>query len=246
MIFKSKFLAGIFLAQALPFATVAAFAEPVEIPAPVDKIFVPTGFDDNDNSEVVVHGHFRNSCFRVGKISSTVDAERSVINVTATSLEYRGTTCLQVIVPFIQELKIGVLKAGNYTLVVNEDTSKSIKFEVKPSMTDSADDFYYAPVNSAELVRASGTNNELIKIRGNYPLLLHGCAIIEEVKVIRNETNNVIAVLPIMQFFDGKPCVGHKLKYETYVDLDTPFEGEGLLHVRSMNGNSFNQFIEVE
>ncbi len=48
-------------------ASAAAHGAPRSVPklvvAPVDNVFVPAGFDDNDNVEVVLQGYFANSCY---------------------------------------------------------------------------------------------------------------------------------------------------------------------------------------
>ena len=41
-----------------------AFADDsaVLVQAPIDKVFVPLGFDDNDKVELIIHGQFPNTC----------------------------------------------------------------------------------------------------------------------------------------------------------------------------------------
>ena len=57
--------------------------EPALVGAPVEKVFVPLGFDDNDNVEVVVHGHFQSTCFKVGPSTATVDAAAKTVTINA-------------------------------------------------------------------------------------------------------------------------------------------------------------------
>ena len=87
-------------------ASSVAFAQPLEIDAPVDKIFIPQGFDDNDNVEVVAHGDFMNGCYRVGKSDSFVDEDAKRITIEVSAYRYQhekdqDAVCMQVMTPFI-------------------------------------------------------------------------------------------------------------------------------------------------
>jgi hypothetical protein len=84
---------------------------------------------------------------------------------------------------------------------------------------------------------------QVIEFSGHYPLMLHGCAVIDDVKVLREDAD-VIVVLPVMHVYEDRE--GCELTFKKSITLEEPFRGEGLLHVRSVNGNSFNAFISQE
>ena len=95
-----------------------AYADgPVLITSPVEKVFVPLGFDDNDNTEVVIYGHFTSTCFKTGPAKATVDYDTMTVTVDAQAYRYTGG-CAQVMVPFTQSVKFGQVRAGSYTVVV--------------------------------------------------------------------------------------------------------------------------------
>ena len=111
------------LAIALLFTAGAIYAQkgPVEVTAPVEKLFVPEGFDNNDNVEVVLHGEFPSTCYNVGQTKATVDKENKLIKVEATTLYYPDVYCIQSITPWIQSVKLGVLDTGEYEVVVADE-----------------------------------------------------------------------------------------------------------------------------
>ena len=223
------------------FSPLIALADVIEVPSPVEKVFVPNGFDDNDNVEVILHGYYRNSCYKVGKISSKIDTQKHLINVTATSYKVRGVACLYMMVPFMQTHKFGLLDSGKYTVIVNNN-DKTANFTVKNRVSETMDDYFYAPVASADFKTDELDGAQSIDIRGEYPLMLHGCAVLEEVRVLRDSPDTVV-VLPIMNIHEDGPC---DLVFKKTINLDKHFEGEGLLHIRSLNGNSFNKIIKTE
>jgi len=226
----------------LPTYVLAQAFEPTPVDSPIEKIFVPNGFDDNDNVDVVLHGEFPNDCFRVGNVTAEVMEAERIIKVTATSLQYQGTACAEMLVPFVQQIKVGVLKAGPYRVVVNDKLEAAAPFFVKPRITEAADDHFYAPVEFAELVTTK-RGPQFVQLTGRYPIPVKGCIMIDEIRVRRE--GDVIVVLPIMHPYDGEACADHKLEFKKDVALDFVFKGEGLLHVRAVNGNSYNRFINV-
>lgn len=218
--------------------------EPKEIPAVVDKIFIPHGYDDNDNIEVVLHGDFYNSCFKVGQSGATIveDGQDPVIKLWATSLDYsKDQACAEVVTPFIQVVKLGVLKANQYEVKIN-DGGESIGFlNVAKRTSDLADDFIYAPVSSAYL--KSNTAGQSLVLRGIYPSWTDGCQKIVEVKTY-SMPDDVLVVLPITTLDEEAECGETSLRSFKYEHpMAKPFKGEGLMHVRVLNGNSLNQYI---
>jgi hypothetical protein len=50
------------------------------VPAPVDHLFVPNGFDNNDNVEMVVTGKFPTNCYSRNKVETKVELRFDVMN----------------------------------------------------------------------------------------------------------------------------------------------------------------------
>jgi hypothetical protein len=224
-----------------------AVAAPRTIAAPLDKFFVPSGFDDNDNIEVVAHGDFPTSCYRVGNARADVNHQAKTIEVSVTALQYDGEICAQVVTPYIKSVPVGLLEKGEYKVVAKQAPSALKGFSVAARTTESPDDHIYAPVESATLVTRFESGQQYINLKGRYPLTFVGCAVMKEV-VVQAAPSDVIVVQPIMDFVQNDPRCDFREtnEFDLYYPLQTPFAGEGLLHVRVMNGNSLNTYLNVQ
>lgn len=230
-------------------ANAAVASNETLIPSPVEKLFVPTGFDDNDNTEVVVHGHFMNSCYKTGPADFSVDESKKIIRLMPQSYEYSNAICAQVVIPFIQTVKLGVLPAGTYTVEIGNSTGVETRsLVVKPRVTESPDDFIYAPVDHATVEFGSTPAQQTVVVSGRYPPTYVGCAIINEVRVMET-AGDVLLVLPVMELLsDRLECVARNWSptFEFKHKLATPMKsGDHLLHVRVLNGNSLNRIETV-
>lgn len=219
------------------------------VQAPVEKVFVPLGFDDNDKVEVIVHGHFPNSCYKTGPASSTVDVVNKKILVTAQAYYYSGAACAEMIVPFIKTVELkDHIPSGNYKIeVVNNPASETATLSVARSTRPDADDYLYAGVHSATVEQKLTGEREIV-LRGQHPLLLQGCIKFKEVKVSAS-SSNVIVVQPITRIeLDQSQCRGSVDNHFEYrAPLSAEFDrGEYVMHVRVLDGNAINQFFDFE
>lgn len=218
---------------------------PTLVTAPVEKVFVPLGFDDNDDIEVVIHGHFANSCFKTGPTKASVDEENHTVEIVAQAWRYNGGECAQMLVPFVQSVKIGTVKPATYKIVVaDRPAAEVVPLVVATARTTSADDNLYAPVASVALDAADGQYT--LRLEGEYPLMFVGCMVMKEVKTYMSPGNTLV-VLPIAELTDGPACAtpGWSMKYKLEQPLGAIADGEYLIHVRTLNGNSLNRFTEL-
>jgi hypothetical protein len=206
----------------------------VEVPAQVRKVFVPKGFDSNDNALVVVEGAYPNSCYKMGPTRVQVDNERHEVSVEVSAYYTTRSYCLMLYIPFTQTVNIGVLPAADYKLTINSKES-----EILPVMTaanSQTDDYLYATISS--LSRRAPRS---FLIQGVLP---SSCAALSEIRVIK-EAGNVVTVLPIVKIAggcqpDNEP---QDLAFETEFEVPADVQGENLLQVRSLNGASINQVV---
>jgi hypothetical protein len=66
---------------------------------------------------------------------------------------------------------------------------------------------------------------------------------------IQNAPADVLVVQPVMDFVqndDPRCSLRQTSEFDLYYPLETAFYGEGLLHVRVMNGNSLNSYLNVQ
>jgi len=231
---------------ALNSQALAVVEEPVLVSAPVQKVFVPLGFDNNDNVEVVVHGHFSNSCYKVGPSNATVDTDAKTVTIQAQAFEYPQAICAQMQVPFTVEVKIGLLKEGEYrVLVAGSPDLVTDPLIVGAATTSNPDDYIYAPVHQASIVKdAQGVDH--LQIEGVYPYMFIGCMKISEVRVSQ-APGQVIVVQPIAEILEDRLCSPLDSKNFTILKaIEFPLTfTEYLIHVRTLSGTSVNRFIEL-
>jgi hypothetical protein len=218
-----------------------ALIEPTERPAPIKRVFVPAGFDDNDLAEVVIQGVFPTSCFRLGQSGFEVDQSQNRIEVWASAYEYSAGTCADVQTSFIIPLKVGILKEGSYEIRLRGDSTTIATLKIGKAVSESADDFLYAPVEGANVKFDSAIGTQSLRIFGRLPLSKRGCLILREVRMNPVE-NDVLVVLPIMAQLDGEACNGVSSEFDVTVPLTTALKGDKLIHIRSINGDSYNNF----
>lgn len=210
--------------------------ETVEVPAPVKAVFTPKGFDSNDNAEIVVHGAYPNSCYKMGPTTVSLNKETGVVDVNVRAYYTMSSVCLMVYVPFTQVIPVGVLKQGNYTVNVNSKFEEALP--VALASNEQQDAYLYATVTS--LARKS---NNVFQLQGYLPST---CSTLEEVRVIE-EPGNVLVVLPIVKMVPG--CEDSNVTADLHFTVDfavkASTKGQKLVHVRSLNGSSLNLVVEL-
>lgn len=246
MIAKQRRLLLAVLCGTLSGGIQAATISPQIIISPVDKGFVPLGFDDNDNAEVIVHGEFPDACYKTGPVSVTIDSGSKTITVDARSYRYSGT-CAQVQTPFIQVAKIGLLPKGDYKVVVFDRPQVEMSYlNVKESNRSGPDDFLYAPVETISL-ETTADGQKYFKVEGTFPYMFIGCMLMSEVRVQRTP-GEVLIVLPIARITnDESECATQDPShhFEVLAPLPDVESGEYLAHVRVLAGNSVNRLFSI-
>lgn len=229
-------------AALLTFSTFAA-AVPEVIISPVDHLFVPQGFDNNDNVEVVVTGKFPNPCFIRNKIDVVVKEEKISITVTALKREdERSELCEPMTVPFTEEISIGNLQGGDYEIVVNEGSRYVQKdsLTVGISRSESVDDHLYPIVEYVELGFTGGLSGDAVL----YAKTPSDCVVFDHVEYISNK-KDTIAILPVMKK-TGTVCHERIARIEIPIRFNVRSlpHSDVLLYVRSIEGKSVNAIIQ--
>lgn len=219
--------------------TVTAFADnnPVVVPARFSKVYVPDGFDDNDNVQIVGEGMFSNSCYRYASTEVSVDHNNKKIRLTPTAYKYSGM-CLMVIMPFDRALDLGILKKGTYSIVQGQEERQIGHITIHAAIKPEADDYMYAPITQA-FFKSDGITNHVF-LTGNFPL---SCMKLKEVKT--HVQSDVFVLQPIVEIDKSVPCAEGEYPFETSVNAGALKQGRYLIHVRSMNGKSINSLVDV-
>ena len=223
-----------------------AETEPKLVLSPVEKVFVPLGFDNNDNVEIVLHGHFRNSCYKVGPAHAKVNHLTKKIHVTAYAYKYPAT-CLQALVSFTQVVKLGTVDVGDYKILLGQAPDLGeVNLNIVKSRTVSPDDFLYAPVSEVNLAGNEPAGQPTITVSGSYPFMFRGCMILRDVRV-QQTPGNVLVVQPVAEYTEGDECLPQtqSKSFAVSVPLAERVHGDNLIHVRVLNGDSLNRVVEA-
>ncbi len=224
----------ILFASLIMMSATAAYAQMDVTSAPVKHLYVPTGFDSNDSVEVVVTGNFPNPCYSRNTVS--VEVKNDMINVEISALtRWEKLNCPDMQVPFKEVVAIGNLQGGDYKINVNGKLSE--KLSVSEASSGAVDDHLYAAIDNLEHV--SGDN-----------YILHGwryshCVDLDRVEVVSNG-KDTLSVLPIMkQTTDFCPMKMTPVAYPVKLGLRSLKISEPLVHVRTMDGKSFNTVLDL-
>lgn len=85
-----------------------------DIPIALNDVFVPGGFDSSADSYVIVSGIFPNGCYK-WKGANLKDVSKFEHEVTSMASVSQGM-CIQVLVPFSKDIRLGKLDSGTHTL----------------------------------------------------------------------------------------------------------------------------------
>ncbi len=80
----------------------------------IADVYIPSGFDDQTDAFIVTNGWFHNSCYRWKK--ALVDHQSEFSHEVTVVGEVSEGLCLNVMVPFTKEIRMGRLASGEHTL----------------------------------------------------------------------------------------------------------------------------------
>jgi hypothetical protein len=217
-------------------AGMAIASTPVEVLLPVDNVFVPNGFDSNDNSEVIITGLLPNLCHK--NAQAVVEMNGSNIDIKVKGMKYDASNpyCPEMVVPFMEKVELGVLNKGLYNITINGKSIFEFKssIEVAESSSNSVDEDVYARVD-----RIDQDESRVVVLKGYNP---SDCYELDEIKVLDNK-RDTFSVLPKMKkVANFCPMKMMPFAYEFEVPKNLKAD-RVLLHVRAMDGNSVNSLF---
>ena len=203
---------------------------------PVEHLFVPAGFDDNDTVEVLVSGSFPNECFDRNDVETKIHGDQIEVKITAIANK-PVRPCDEPAVPFLETVTLGTLPSGTYQVLVNGSLKEIL--EVKEASSLRVDDHIYAAVEYVELGFTGGLGGEVILI-GSAP----DCLEFYRVETISNGKDTV-SVLPQMKRVK-ETCSEATTRFQIPVTFEPEaFEHQQvLLFVRTMDGKSIYAVVE--
>jgi hypothetical protein len=218
-----------------------AWGQEETIDLPAGTIYVPVGFDDNDDVVVVVDGYLPDTCYRLRPAEIKISFSNRTVLVQPKAVRL-PSSCRGVIVPYSTVVHLGTFPEGTYSVAAKDaDTKETLK--VERASIGQIDDYLYAPIDSVRVIpEANGSLRALL--RGRFT---NTCLRIDTIKVINS--GKVLEVLPTMKQLSaqesGAICVAKEKSYEVSVALPKLNVGRYLLHVRTLNGQSENEVFTV-
>jgi hypothetical protein len=224
------------------FAT-SVYAATARANAKATRLYVPIGYDDNDEIVAVVEGYLETPCeqlrgAKVHQVGNTF--------VVEPQRESYGKKCDPLQVPFTLEVILNpedTIAEGSY-LVQVEGKSRTLTepLIVKKSTEEWPDEFVYAPVDDAEVGLLSGGKMRAV-VQGRFQ---NTCVAIDEMK-IETKNGKTYELQPKTKWLKvdtkGEPCINKEIRFTAHADFDEPTPGRYLLHVRSQSGRAVNRIF---
>lgn len=228
--------ARLFIVALALFAGSAARSEAREALVPVNAVFAPNGFDNNDDAQVVVSGYLPNLCYKAPR--TQVAVRGNTVFVAVKALVDENSYCPEVIVPVLEPISLGVLPAANYRVVVNAGARFQARtlFSVGEASGSTIDDYVYANVDHVEVVPGS----RRVVLKGFNP---SDCFVFDRTEFVSN-SRDTLSVLPILKQI-RTTCPRKMVPFAIGVEIPRGLPAEEiLLHVRVMDGKSVNTIFQ--
>ena len=225
------------------FSLIAFYSSMLAAELSVNKLFVADGFDINDLAEVTVQGSFSDSCYRLEQAGVNIDHSSKIISITINYSHPQRSFCTQMISPFTQTINIGRLPEGTYTVKLSHKTLEE-KLVINAARSDDVDDYIYAPVEYTDVQELSSGELQ-ITMKGRYPLQKRGCMRIVNL-VVDSHKKDVVVIQPITELKDDAYCQAHPENpdFSSVAIIPNIYKGRKLIHVRVLNGESYNRVVE--
>jgi hypothetical protein len=212
------------------------------VAAPVENIYIPMGFDANDQVEIIVHGWLPSTCYHspqysVKKIAATRPGDKPKIDIKVGAIYQRPSSgfCLQMIDPYTIKVELRQLKAGNYDIRVNGKTryEKRSSLYIDSTSEDAPlDEYHYARVEFIEPV----IGHRAVLLKGYNP---SECMVLDRIDYKYNN-KDTIAIMPIMKQV-REFCPMKMTKFEYLFEIPSEIDAKRfLIHVRAKSGRSVN------
>ena len=227
------------LLSPVAFADTPRDGELVEVSS--ELVFIPSGFDDNDEVQVILDGYLPNACYRMTRPEYKLDEDTGVLTVKAMA-RYFASPCVEALIPFTQVVEVGVLPMGNYKATTNNgDLQKP--FHIKEANNAGPDDFLYAPVEGTNVTK-SRTGELLATVKGRFT----DTCMQWDRSIVGDLVDGAIVIQPLMTHDPGEEfCLPVLVPFEQEITIPNGLEpGRYLLHVRSLNGKAVNRVFTVE
>ena len=211
-----------------------------------------TGFEEKNTIQVVLYGGLPNTCYTLGE-ATTENLDDHTIRVRQFAIHETSGMCadessmpehMKMIVPFMQEVSIGHLLAGDYRFEFTKAGSGGAfrAMTVSKNVTPTVDTLPYAAVSGVQAKDViSSLDHVMVTLSG---VLNSTCTTLDQnVKIMRED--DVLVLLPTIKVQHGVLCAQIMVPFQKRLDLGALPPGIHLIHTRSMNGKAVNKVINV-
>jgi len=206
--------------------------------------FIPPGFDWNDNAQVILRGEFPSTCFQLAEPSFEVTG--NTVTIRNNVYHHTSSWCLFMVVPYSQVVSLGMLPKGNYNVQIMDHNEKANLVGTlpigEPLNPDSQDDYVYAQIDEVSFETLNGST--YVRLKGMVPSD-YRCAVMDEIALLYNRAN-LVEVLPKVKVITRNCRPSVMVKLNQAVEVDSPWKGEHLFHIRTMNGHAVNKFYTLK
>lgn len=241
---------AMFAALAQPvFADSPNLDDGVLVPAPVNQVFSPSGYDSADDATLTLLGTFPSGCWQAQTAYAAIDYEAMTITIDAKAWRPKDSDlkCTMRLEPFVQTINLGAVKPGSYDVFVLDRPDA----ETEPLLISQADAAatgpLYAPVHDVAIESDNG--QDVLTLDGVYPYTIIGCMVMKNVKVEQSR-ENILTILPYAEYVDGPSCASQsETKRFTFI---VPIghlglkPGSYLAHVRIITGGALDKLVSVK
>jgi hypothetical protein len=249
------FLMAILFMSELRLISSAQAADPAlgAIEVPVEALLTPSlGFEEKNTIQVVLYGVLPNTCYTLADTTTEKVADH-VIRVRQFALHDTSGVCadesslpihMKMIVPFTQEVSVGLLPAGDYRFVYNKrgDAGSFRAMHVSKNVTPTTDTLPYAAVSEIQARDIVSSRDHLVVTIGG--VLNSTCTSLDrEIRLLPED--DVMVILPTIKVREGVICTQMLVPFQRRIDLGPLPPGVRLIHVRSMNGKAVNKVVNV-
>jgi hypothetical protein len=205
---------------------------------PIAHVFIPAGFDSNDNVEVLVEGLLPDLCYKSPQVSIFRDGQNITVKAKAWYYGGEGVACPEIVVTTLERGVVGILETGDYQVAVSSllENGFSGKLSVTKATKKTMDEHIYANV---EYIRQIPDTRTILLV-GTNP---SDCFSLKEVQFVDNGLDSYSILPKLEQTSTDCPKSNAVFEYEVEVPKTLTRE-RVLLHSRSMNGHSVNTLFD--
>jgi len=219
----------------------------------IDGVYLPhQGFDDNDEIELVLDTHLPNICYRAKNPIIKIDEINKKILLKVSAVKRELAECqsenlaspYQFPIQYAENLKLGKLSAGDYTVIYGENSNEQTSFVVEKASISSIDEKLYAPIGQIFVPEMISHNDEVqVIITG---VLNNSCMGLQEKNIKVLHQGDTFVVLPVLTYSQSKDCQSITRPFQFIMSLGKQKIGRYLIHARSLSGQSLNRLFTIK